>query len=347
MKKVCIVGGGPSGVFCAIKILELNPNINITIYEKGKILSTLLQTGNGRCNLAYNESDYRLLASNYPRGEKFLYSIFSRYGLKETMEDFNKFGIKTYIQEDGRIFPKSNLASEIREKFLRKISMVNIVKENIENLPLDFDAYVIATGLKFGCALAKNIGHTIVSIKPSLYGLNIQEKFNLEGVSFNNVLFTKNGVSGPFIYKMTSYRAYDAFPYEFKIPLIDPMKLILAVKNNPKKMFKTVVSDFIPKSLAFELIKNEKQCANITKKEIMDLEFLTLHALSPDSKGEIVHAGGVSLDEVDKNLKSKIKDNLWIIGELLNIDGLTGGFNLQNCWATAAISASDIVKKLS
>ena len=117
--------------------------------------------------------------------------------------------------------------------------------------------------------------------------------------------------------------------------------------DNPKKLFKSAVSEFIPKSLAILLIKNEVQCANTKKSEIESLEFLKLTALNKDNKGEIVHAGGADLNEIDKNLKSKIKDNLWIVGELLNIDGFTGGFNLQNCWSTAAIAAKDIASRVN
>ena len=71
---------------------------------------------------------------------------------------------------------------------------------------------------------------------------------------------------------------------------------------------------------------------------------MTLVAENVDGKGEIVHAGGVNLKEIDKNCKSKITPALWIIGESLDIDGFCGGFNLQNCWSTAAIAAMDIVK---
>ena len=87
-----------------------------------------------------------------------------------------------------------------------------------------------------------------------------------------------------------------------------------------------------------------KQAAHAKKDEIKKLENLTLIAKNIDGKGEIVHAGGVDLTEIDKNCHSKIVSNLWIIGENLNIDGFCGGFNLQNCWSTAAIAATDIVK---
>ncbi|MCD8024030.1 MAG: NAD(P)/FAD-dependent oxidoreductase, partial [Candidatus Gastranaerophilales bacterium] len=112
MPEFAIIGGGASGIFCAIKLLDFfGKKANITIYEKSSPLKTLLPTGNGRCNLAYNEYDNKTLAGFYPRGEKFLYSVFSRYGLKETLFDFEKLGIKTYVQPDNRIFPVENSAA--------------------------------------------------------------------------------------------------------------------------------------------------------------------------------------------------------------------------------------------
>ena len=71
--KIAIVGGGPAGC-CAACFL----NDNVTIFEKNEPLKTLLYTGGGRCNLANAIYDFKQLAKNYPRGEKFLYSIFSK-----------------------------------------------------------------------------------------------------------------------------------------------------------------------------------------------------------------------------------------------------------------------------
>ena len=351
--KIAVTGGGPAGVFCAIKLLEYSKNINefpsITIFDKGNILSTLLVTGNGRCNLAYNEYDYKELASFYPRGEKFLYSIFSRYGLFETLSDFGKIGVKTYVQDDLRIFPESNKASFVKQKMLEAVfNKVEFKKEEIKEPVKNYDAVVLATGLKAGYCLAQKYGHKIIPVRPALCGLKIKEKkfLKLKGISFNNVIFTDYGISGPYVFKLSSINAYKNFPYEIKTPLIDKEKLTKALAENSKKRFKTVVSYFIPSSLAEILIETEKQAANVSNKEIEELEFLTLTAEGRCNKGEMVHAGGVSLDEVDKNLKSKIVPDLWIIGELLDIDGFTGGFNLQNCWLTSAIAAKDIINKL-
>ncbi len=353
MKKIAIVGGGPSGVFCAIKILEeakfLNIKPDITIFDCNNILSTLLPTGNGRCNLAYYEFDNIELAKNFPRGEKFLYSVFSRYGTADTINDFSNLGVETYIQDDLRIFPKENSAAFVKQKMLEAIfNKVKLTRTKILEPPKGFDAVIIATGLKKQPVLAQKYGHKIIQIKPSLCGLKIREKefLKLKGVSFNNVIFTDVGVSGPYIFKLSSINAYKNFPYEIKIPLINPELLTEKLKSNPKKQFKNVVSSFIPNALASVLINTDKQAANVSNKEIKELEFLTLTATAYDNKGEIVHTGGVSLNEINKNFKSKIADNLWIIGEVLDIDGFTGGFNLQNCWSSAAICAKNVIETI-
>ena len=194
----------------------------------------------------------------------------------------------------------------------------------------------------------KKYGHNIIPLKSSLTGLKIKEKefCELKGVSFNDLMFTDVGITGPYVYKLSSINAYKELPYEIEIPIINKEDLINAMKENPKKMFKNVVADFIPKSLANLLIKSENQCANTTNKEIDSIINLKLTITGPDGRGEIVHAGGVDLNEIDKNLKSKIVENLWVIGEVLDIDGFTGGFNLQNCWSTASVAAFDIVEKL-
>ena len=140
--------------------------------------------------------------------------------------------------------------------------------------------------------------------------------------------------------------AYKDFPYKIKIPLICTDKLTEYVKLNPKKQFKNALSNFIPKSLAGVLIKSDVNCANTKKVDIEKLEYLNLTATGYDNNGEIVHAGGVKLNEIDNNFKSKIYPNLWIIGELLDVDGLCGGFNLQFCWSSAAICAKNIVQQL-
>ena len=126
--KVGIIGGGPAGCFCAYL---LQNSKNVTIFDFGSPLRTILPTGGGRCNLAHAEFDFRELAKNYPRGEKFLYSVFSKFSTADTIDFFEKIGIQTYIQDDMRIFPNSNSAKDVREKFLAALSKVKFKKERV------------------------------------------------------------------------------------------------------------------------------------------------------------------------------------------------------------------------
>ena len=117
-KSVAIIGGGPAGCMCGYFASQDN---DVTIFDFKQPLQTLLYTGGGRCNLAYSEYDFRELAKFYPRGEKFLYSVFSKFSTAETIEFFKKIGVDTYVQDDLRIFPTSNSAGDVRTKFLSQL----------------------------------------------------------------------------------------------------------------------------------------------------------------------------------------------------------------------------------
>ncbi|MCX4275197.1 MAG: aminoacetone oxidase family FAD-binding enzyme [Candidatus Gastranaerophilales bacterium] len=366
--KIAIVGTGPSGIYCALQLIEEFQKTafeaySVTFFDPLPTLSTILPTGNGRCNLTYAEEDFKTFASNYPRGEKFLYSIFSRYLTEETLEYFKKIGVKTFVQPDNRVFPVSESAKTVRTQMisaLEKRKDVKICQKTVKKLEeLDeYDVTVLATGSKDRYNLARQYGHTVIPIKPVLCGLKIKDKAEdfPAGVSIHTenggIIFTHTGFSGPEIFKISSINAKKSFPYEVKIPIISSDKVFELIDINPKKSFGNVISELIPKSAAKYLFKKygidfDKQAAHARKEEIEKLQYLEFTATGPDGKGEIVHAGGVSLDEINKNCRSKICPKLWVIGEALDIDGFCGGFNLQNCWSTAAIAAQDIVKNFT
>ena len=122
---IAIIGAGASGCVCAYYLLK--EGFEVTLFDSGTPLRTLLPTGGGRCNLAHAEYDPRELAKNYPRGEKFLYSVFSQFSTSDTIELFEELGIKTYTQPDGRIFPESNSAKDVKEKVLARIKKSNFI----------------------------------------------------------------------------------------------------------------------------------------------------------------------------------------------------------------------------
>ena len=353
--KVAIIGGGPAGCCCAY---FLQNYFDVTIYDKKSPLLTLLPTGGGRCNLAHAEYDFKELAKNYPRGEKFLYSVFSRFSSADTIEFFEQIGVKTYIQDDLRIFPTSNSAKDVRGNFLSSLSKVKFIKKEVTNIfELDADFFVIATGGHSSFSLIKALGHNIIEPKPSLTGLVTKEDFSeLSGVVVGGILFTHKGISGPLVYKISSLRARDEVPYKLSFNLWGNTDLQLEFNKNPHKNIKNLLSIYIPKSFAEYIletlgISSDLKCCEINGK-IRDkisekLSNFEVTIVGTVADGEVVTSGGVDLKEVNsKTMESKLVKNLYFCGEVLDIDGFCGGFNLQNCWSTGFVVAKSIKEKI-
>ena len=359
MIDIAIVGAGPSGIFCALKILEEFKNhnfsdFNLDIFDKSQALRTLLPTGNGRCNLTNQTADLRDFCSNYPRGEKFLYSIFSRFSNFDTIDYFNSIGLKTYVQDDLRVFPVSNSAVDVKNKLLNKLNSYKnfklVFKEIKSKKDLEkYDYIVVSAGSKKVQGLLDSLNQSYIPFKKALCGLKVENNIYPKGVSVQSLdgdfVFSQYGITGPLAFKISSLMADKPFPYEIKINLFNYHNLIDLINQNPKKAFGNLVSKFIPKSLAKAIVKNyDTNACEISKKEIIETSRLILNIIDVDNNGEIVNYGGVELDLLDKNCKSKIHKNLWFCGEILNIDGFCGGFNLQNCWSTGYIVGSDVAK---
>ena len=114
MNQVVIVGGGAAGFYCAIRLKELNPNLNVVLLEKTyKTLSKLRVSGGGRCNVTHNCFDYSLLSSHYPRGTKFLKKAFRQFGAKEFVDWIESHGIELKTESDGRMFPVTDNSETI------------------------------------------------------------------------------------------------------------------------------------------------------------------------------------------------------------------------------------------
>ena len=386
-KSVAIIGAGPAGCMCAYYAQE---NHEVTLFDFAKPLHTLLYTGGGRCNLAYAEYDFKELAKFYPRGEKFLYSIFSRFCTGDTIDFFAKIGVDTYMQDDLRFFPTSNSAAEVREKFLKSLDSCAFKKEKVleivktengflvetENNSYPFDKVVIAVGGHAGFSLAKALGHEIIAPKPALTGLVTKEKFKpIQGVSLKNIeakvsgrgnkfasvrgdiLFTHEGISGPLAYTVSSICARE--DYSYTNPLVLKLNFLQSeidfqelLNTNSKKDIKNLVSELVPRSLAEYLLQAsgvglDEKCHQINaKKRDLILQALTefeINIMSTGKDGEVVTSGGVCLDEINpKTMESKLVEGLYFAGEVIDVDGFCGGFNLQNCWSTGFVAGTSI-----
>lgn len=181
-------------------------------------------------------------------------------------------------------------------------------------------------------------------------------------------LFTHFGISGPAVFSLSSKAAFE------KIGVQNPLKIFLIVDKKKKftiwdsllierigkdgaKKIKNVFYGLLPDRLAnttFDSagVDKEQKAAEISKKERQRIakllgDGIEINLISRKKGGEMVTAGGVSLDEVDpQTCESKKRPNLYFAGEVLNIDGFTGGFNLQNCWMTGRLAGQKIAEKL-
>ena len=377
---IAIIGAGASGCICAYLLQK--EGFDVTLFDKGMPLRTLLPTGGGRCNLAHAEYDFKDLAKNYPRGEKFLYSVFSKFSTYDTLALFDELGVETYTQEDERIFPTSNSAKDVREKILNNLKNVQIQKEEVIKIEkIDsgfkilstpnysknkkmceylFSHVIIAIGGHSNFDFLKNFEIKIIPPKPSLVGLNTKEKSKeVSGIVVRNVncngltddlLFTHFGISGPLAYKISSIKARDNFPYKLNFDL-HPQEINLQelLNTNPHKDVKNILSKFIPHGLIKYLIgdiadiKAHKIDGKTRDFILSKLHNLELTVIGTNKGEETVTAGGIDLSEINpKTMELKKYQNIYCIGEALNIDGFCGGYNLQNAWSTAFVAKEAI-----
>ena len=377
---IAIIGAGASGCICAYLLQK--EGFDVTLFDKGMPLRTLLPTGGGRCNLAHAEYDFKDLAKNYPRGEKFLYSVFSKFSTYDTLALFDELGVETYTQEDERIFPTSNSAKDVREKILNNLKNVQIQKEEVIKIEkIDsgfkvlatpnysknkkmceylFSHVIIAIGGHSNFDFLKNFEIKIIPPKPSLVGLNTKEKSKeisgvvVKNANYNgltdNLLFTHFGISGPLAYKISSIKARDNFPYKLNFDL-HPQEINLQelLNTNPHKDVKNILSKFIPHGLIKYLIgdiadiKAHKIDGKTRDFILSKLHNLELTVIGTNKGEETVTAGGIDLSEINpKTMELKKYKNIYCIGEALNIDGFCGGYNLQNAWSTAFVAKEAI-----
>ncbi len=379
-KSVAIIGAGPAGCVCA-KFLKNNGFCPI-IFDKGKYLRTILPTGGGRCNLAHAEFDFKNLTKNYPRGEKFLYSVFSKFGTEDAIQFFKQLGIETYTQDDNRIFPKSNSSRDVQEKLLKALKGCKFVSEKVLSIEkLDncykiitnkssyaFDVVIVSTGGHGNWDIFNKMDLNIIPPTQALVGLVTKENFSaISGVSIKNVktygkefknsdngdiIFTHKGISGPLIYKISSIFARKEMPYKLVFQLVKNLDLQAELNKNPHKEIKNLLGQFVPKSFAEFVLENldiekDTPCHKITgklrNKIYKKLTTFEVTIISKVPDGEVVTCGGIDLKEINsKTMESKKYPNLYFCGEVLDIDGFCGGFNLQNCWSTAFVVAQSV-----
>ena len=149
MQKVIIIGGGAAGFFTAINAKEQNPDLDITILEKGKeVLQKVKISGGGRCNVTHACFDPKELTQFYPRGQKELLGPFHKFMTGDTFEWFENRGVPLKVESDNRVFPEANTSQAIIDCFQKAVEKlnINVLKNNgVTNINKENNQWIINT----------------------------------------------------------------------------------------------------------------------------------------------------------------------------------------------------------
>ena len=394
--KIAIIGGGAAGFFAAIQ--ASGPGRSVTIFEKSsKILSKVKVSGGGRCNVTHRPMEVSKLVKNYPRGEKFLKKVFSKFDSNDTIDWFEKRGVALKIEADGRMFPVTDDSQTVIDCLQREVTKLNIellkshaileieILDSGYNLKTnhgDFavDQIVVTTGgfpKTESYSFLKSLNHNIVDPIPSLFTFNTPRESlkELMGISVKNglvkiagtklsyqgpILITHWGVSGPAVLKLSAFGAKWLFDQQYQAAALINWNGNLGeleylenlqsyAVNHPNRKVVTNPLFEIPARLWGHFCEKaeiviEQTYASLSKKQLNKLvQNLFCYNLKVEGKTtfkeEFVTAGGISLDQINPDtMESKIHPNLYFAGEVLDIDGITGGFNFQAAWSTGFLA---------
>jgi len=404
-KRLVIAGGGAAGFFGAITAAEHGFDGEIIILEKSShLLSKVLVSGGGRCNVTHACFENNILIQNYPRGSKELRGPFSAFNTRDTIQWFEEKNIHLKTEEDGRVFPVTNRSETIAECLVQATKKNNIQVRTLHGIKrfdkkncfelilsddttLSCDYLLLATGghpKASGYDWITRSGHTIVAPVPSLFTFNIPSSplKGLEGIalaaatikiknsSFSNtgpLLITHWGLSGPCILKLSAMAARWVFEkqYQFEISIsfypgkneeeIKQDIMLRRMQHPGKKIFNDHLHG-LPQRLWQRLahlatIDENETWGQLKKEKLQHLvQLLSQFTLNVSGKTtykeEFVTCGGIDLKEINfKTMESKLVPGLFFAGELVNIDGITGGFNFQNAWTTGWLAGTSIAKK--
>ncbi len=405
-----VIGGGAAGFYGAIICASARPGSHILILEKGnKLLSKVLISGGGRCNVTHACYDPAELVRFYPRGGRALLGPFQRFQPRDITRWFERRDIPLKTEPDGRIFPVSDSAETITSMLIHEARRLGIeiethapvvsaqaledrngrrfVLTTREGKELTSRRLLLATGgERAGLDLAASLGHSIVPPVPSLFTFTVPDPRlkGLLGITVDPVrlrlpegrldaegalLITHWGLSGPAVLRLSAWGARFLHDAGYQAELLvnwlpdynqDSLyNYFLTIKEKSSRQHVSSHDPLgrLPVRLWKRLVEAsgvaEEQTWGVTARHDLNrlAEELTLGRFRIRGKGEFkeefVTSGGVALKEVDfKTMQSQVCPGLYLAGEVLDVDALTGGFNLQNAWTTGYIAGQSIAQSL-
>lgn len=365
MSDVLIIGGGAAGLMAAGTVSMTGKSVTV-LERNDRPARKVMITGKGRCNVTNNCTELDKLIENVPQNGRFLYSAFSNFMPSDTMELFEDMGVPLKTERGGRVFPVSDKAVDIVDALVSFATDdgAQIVKGRAKELIIEngtvkgavtydgekifAEKVLIATGGKSypatgstgdGYELAKQAGHTVTELKPSLVSLVCHEGFctDLQGLALKNVsmsvidsvtnkeiykdfgemLFTHFGVSGPMILSAGAhmrnmqrgrYKIYVDMKPGLSYEQLDARILRDFSENNNKNFINSLGGllprKMIPVAVKLSGIKPTEKVNQITKEQRHKFaEVLKKFKITVNDfnpiEEAIVTSGGVKVSEID------------------------------------------------
>ena len=407
---VAVIGGGPAGMMAAGRAAERGATV--ILIEKNKSLGKkLLITGGGRCNVTNAETDNKKFLAKFKDSGKFLFSPFSRWSVRETLDFFHVRQMATKEEEEQRVFPVSNTARSVHDTlqdYLKEHTVSILTNAAVRHLNQEGDvvtsvelrdgrviraaSFILATGgtshpetgsTGDGYSWLRTLGHSVSEARAGLVPLAVKQpdvtaraagvsvkdaKITLyqnetkQAQSRGKILFTHVGLSGPAILNMSreigDLLKYDAVTIEIDfMPEMGHEKvnvglqLVFTEKANRKirnSLQGLLAPGLIPVLLDAAGIDGETVCNSVTREARMRLIKQCKHfRVEADHllgmEKAVITAGGVELTEIDfKTMRSLKYSNLFLVGDILNVDRPSGGYSLQLCWTTGFVAGDSV-----
>ena len=373
MKKIAVIGGGAAGMTCAV--LLARKGYSVTVLERGERLGRkLAATGNGQGNVTNTNMD----ASHYFSDEpKKVEQLLSRFSTQHAVAFLESMGGIFLPDQRGRVYPAGRQASAIVDLFRFELERLKVdvkLQTQVHRIAFerDFtlewegghmhaDAVVLAAGgkaaPKFGTdgrayALVEKFGHTPTKLEPSLVRLKCNRDIvkRLRGIRIDStlqlvrggntvyetrgdILFTDSGISGDAVFRASAHATEGDTLYLDFLPDADEKRVKEVVTE---KGLYCVVNNGLARVVESIAKGNRNKSAQLIKAFP-----LTVEGKEGFQEAQVTK-GGIRLAEVDDNLMSKYQKGLYFAGEVLNVDGECGGYNLQWAFTSAYAVAEGI-----
>ena len=378
-----IIGGGASGLLIShllpsSLLIEKNSQCGLKLLITGNGACNITHDENIREFVThYYEKRAFVSPALYSFPPEKIRAFFLSQGVETYIREDGKVfpvSMKSLDIKDALLRGNRNILYETEVLSVTKVDGVFLVETT--NGTFLSSVLVIATGGKSyietgstgdGYRFAQSLGHTITELRPALSPLKTEmDVSSIEGVSLSDVtlsigkisysgpvVFTRRGISGPAVQNISRYVSGKTELIVRFVPSFNPDEI--KKKNGKSNIINALhsITDLPSSFLSFLLSDiEEKNVASVTKNEIREIERRLLHtSLSVTQDGgekkAMVTRGGVSTGEVDsRTMESKIVPGLYFTGEVLDVDGECGGYNLSFAFASANLAAESIRKRM-